>query len=191
MASKRSVGIVASTPAISSSAASSVPIGRLGIASRVLAAKSRVNVDAELKRIITGLFPDSEQATQLSELKTANGAPFFTLGNRELLLEAAAIVDSLGFDAALAFFRQARVAQDLIDNSPIPALAEVHNNLEREDNLLLKGKEQVTESQYQCGALKCKSRRIAFYQKQTRSGDEGATTFLRCTACGKQWQERG
>ena len=38
-----------------------------------------------------------------------------------------------------------------------------------------------------CG--KCKSNQIEFYQKQTRSGDEGMTIFYSCTKCGKNWRQ--
>jgi len=35
---------------------------------------------------------------------------------------------------------------------------------------------------------KCKSTNIEFNQKQTRSGDEGMTSFCTCKACGTTWK---
>jgi DNA-directed RNA polymerase subunit M/transcription elongation factor TFIIS len=35
----------------------------------------------------------------------------------------------------------------------------------------------------------CKSKETYFYRQQTRSGDEGMTTFVICTKCGKRWTE--
>jgi DNA-directed RNA polymerase subunit M/transcription elongation factor TFIIS len=35
---------------------------------------------------------------------------------------------------------------------------------------------------------KCKSKKCTYYQLQTRSADEGITTFVTCLDCGKQWK---
>jgi DNA-directed RNA polymerase subunit M len=35
----------------------------------------------------------------------------------------------------------------------------------------------------------CKAAKVIVELKQTRSGDEGMTTFSRCTECGKRWKE--
>lgn len=36
---------------------------------------------------------------------------------------------------------------------------------------------------------KCGNKKAAFWQVQTRSGDEGMTTFFRCTKCRFTWRE--
>lgn len=44
----------------------------------------------------------------------------------------------------------------------------------------------MRDSRYTCS--KCKSRKIATSQEQTRSADEGATTFYECWNCGFVWR---
>lgn len=36
---------------------------------------------------------------------------------------------------------------------------------------------------------KCHHKRAYYWQVQTRSGDEGMTTFYRCCKCGQTWRE--
>ena len=43
----------------------------------------------------------------------------------------------------------------------------------------------VDEGVLQC--FKCNSKRTFSFQKQTRSADEGATTFAQCAQCGHKW----
>ena len=38
-----------------------------------------------------------------------------------------------------------------------------------------------------CG--RCRSDNVYFYQRQTRSADEGSTTFCKCLSCGKRWKQ--
>ena len=47
----------------------------------------------------------------------------------------------------------------------------------------------VSDGLLQCG--KCKSRKIDQVEVQTRSGDEAATLFCLCTACGNRWKMWG
>jgi len=51
---------------------------------------------------------------------------------------------------------------------------------------LLNSKEEVPEGILQCG--RCKSRRVVWYQMQTRSADEPMTVFATCSECGKRWK---
>lgn len=50
----------------------------------------------------------------------------------------------------------------------------------------LNEKVNVVEGDLQCGS--CKSKKIQREEMQTRSGDESATVFCRCTECGKRWK---
>ena len=51
---------------------------------------------------------------------------------------------------------------------------------------LLKSKEEVPEGILQCN--RCKSKRVVWYQMQTRSADEPMTVFATCSECGKRWK---
>jgi len=46
--------------------------------------------------------------------------------------------------------------------------------------------EQEHDGLFKCG--KCKSMKTTYTQVQTRSADEGMTTFVHCTNCGKRWK---
>lgn len=50
----------------------------------------------------------------------------------------------------------------------------------------LNEKVEVVEGDLQCGS--CKSKKIQREEMQTRSGDESATVFCRCTECAKRWK---
>lgn len=45
---------------------------------------------------------------------------------------------------------------------------------------------EIEEGVMECG--KCGSKRTISFQKQTRSADEGATTFAQCVDCGNKWK---
>jgi len=37
--------------------------------------------------------------------------------------------------------------------------------------------------------MRCKSRKVSYYELQTRSGDEASTLFMNCLICGKKWKQ--
>jgi transcription elongation factor S-II len=46
--------------------------------------------------------------------------------------------------------------------------------------------EKSISTEFQCG--KCKQRKVAYSQAQTRSADEPMTTFCECMNCGNRWK---
>ena len=40
---------------------------------------------------------------------------------------------------------------------------------------------------FKCG--RCKQRKCTYYELQTRSADEGMTTFITCLVCGNRWKQ--
>jgi DNA-directed RNA polymerase subunit M/transcription elongation factor TFIIS len=57
--------------------------------------------------------------------------------------------------------------------------------LEEEQNFI-ENPPVVEEGVIECG--KCKSKRTFSFNKQTRSGDEAVTVFVRCANCGHQFR---
>ena len=37
--------------------------------------------------------------------------------------------------------------------------------------------------------MRCKSKKVSYYELQTRSGDEASTLFMNCLICGKKWKK--
>ena len=48
-------------------------------------------------------------------------------------------------------------------------------------------KEVYEDTDFTCTNILCRSKKIVIYQQQIRSGDEGATTCYKCTACNNNW----
>lgn len=191
MASRKKVGLSAIKvggigPSLTKPSATTS--GGLSKASRFLAAKSRTAQDDELQRIMTNLFPDQDQARRIMSLKDRDGLTLFTLKTREILLDVLAIVDQNGFEKTVEFLQSLESAQDVIHNNPL--LEDVRIQLQAEDQLLEAEDEKISEGIYTCPKAGCGSQKIKYRTKQTRGGDEGETTSLRCTSCGKRWKDQ-
>lgn len=63
----------------------------------------------------------------------------------------------------------------------------IRRNQQEEDDFTVNPFE-IAEGVQKCN--KCGSNRTFSYQKQTRSADEGATTFIQCV-CGNKWRYSG
>jgi DNA-directed RNA polymerase subunit M/transcription elongation factor TFIIS len=69
--------------------------------------------------------------------------------------------------------------------SELPLFQEAKFGQEQED-LLITTPLVVEEGVEKC--FRCNSNRTFSYELQTRSGDEGITTFLRCAQCNNKWR---
>ena len=52
--------------------------------------------------------------------------------------------------------------------------------------LMWEDEQEAMTDQFKCG--KCKKKKCTYYELQTRSADEGMTTFITCLTCGNFWK---
>jgi len=57
----------------------------------------------------------------------------------------------------------------------------------KREKVMYEDKAEAMTDQFKCG--RCKSRKCTYYELQTRSADEGMTTFITCLNCGNRWKQ--
>ena len=57
----------------------------------------------------------------------------------------------------------------------------------KREKVMYEEQEEAMTDQFRCG--RCKSRKCTYYELQTRSADEGMTTFITCINCGNRWKQ--
>jgi transcription elongation factor S-II len=57
----------------------------------------------------------------------------------------------------------------------------------KREKIMYEDKPEAMTDQFKCG--RCKSRKCTYYELQTRSADEGMTTFITCVNCGNRWKQ--
>ena len=128
---------------------------------------------------------DRKELDKLMKLKF-NSDTLFNLKERDFILEALDILRTLGFEDGYQYLKGAVKEQTrdlIIRNSPIFESSRKRNFLEITKDL----RAVKVESYKACP--KCKQFHVDSFSKQVRSGDEGETTFNKCTDCGHQWKE--
>ena len=82
--------------------------------------------------------------------------------------------------------------EDLFHTIKMKQFGYFHSNFDKIQKCLLEEQDfienppVVEEGVIECG--KCKSKRTFSFNKQTRSGDEAVTVFVRCANCGYQFR---
>jgi transcription elongation factor S-II len=56
----------------------------------------------------------------------------------------------------------------------------------KREKLMYEDVPEAMTDQFKCG--RCKQRKCTYYELQTRSADEGMTTFITCLTCGNRWR---
>jgi DNA-directed RNA polymerase subunit M/transcription elongation factor TFIIS len=66
-----------------------------------------------------------------------------------------------------------------------PIFLDIRNKEEEVKNLTIRYSSTVDDGEFTCINKLCKSKKCTVEFKQTRSADEGTTTFITCSECGK------
>ena len=56
----------------------------------------------------------------------------------------------------------------------------------KREKVMYEEQAEAMTDMYKCG--RCKSKKCTYFELQTRSADEGMTTFITCLNCGNRWK---
>ena len=110
----------------------------------------------------------------------------FSLKDRNFILEAIGLINSIGFDESLIHFKKNLKESsrfNIIKNSEPFKPAKQRFFLETTRDI----RTVKVESYIRC--KRCKEYQVDTTTKQVRAADEGETTFNRCRNCGYTWKE--
>ena len=57
----------------------------------------------------------------------------------------------------------------------------------KREQMMYEDTQEAMTDQFKCS--RCKQRKCTYYELQTRSADEGMTTFITCLVCGNRWKQ--
>lgn len=110
----------------------------------------------------------------------------FSLKDRNFILEAIGLINTIGFDEAVIHFKKhakESLRYNIIKDSEPFLPAKQRFFLETTKDI----RTIKIESYVRC--KRCKEFQVDTTTKQVRSGDEGETTFYRCRNCGYNWKD--
>ena len=64
--------------------------------------------------------------------------------------------------------------------------SDIMNKRKLQEDFLYSKRPESYSTLYTCG--RCKNKKVSYYELQTRSADEGMTTFYRCIECNNKWK---
>ena len=124
-----------------------------------------------------------EKIETLINLRYKSGDLVLTGNNKEILLEIIGMLSKMSFESFLAFISKKNSDDEIIwDQSSMNA---GKAKLAKE-SVLLDEKETGVKGVGKCPY--CPSNELVFRTKQTRSADEGMTTFVKCVMCKRGWK---
>jgi len=125
-----------------------------------------------------------EQIDMIVSLTYPNKSPIIDIRRRDVILEIIGMLVSQPFNQVIEFLRTATSPEYILWNQQ--SLDEGRTKVAREIMI------QQTEETGIKGAGRCRrchADNLVFAMKQTRSGDEGFTVFVRCAECQYNWRQ--
>jgi DNA-directed RNA polymerase subunit M/transcription elongation factor TFIIS len=126
---------------------------------------------------------NAKQVEKLLKLKF-NREQLFSLKNKSFILEAIGLMNEIGFEESLNFFKSQKSEKEvssIIKNFPTFNEAKHRMFIETTQYLVTtKVKSYIT-------CLRCKQNDVSTISKQVRRADEGLTDFHTCQSCGYKW----
>lgn len=127
---------------------------------------------------------DQNKINQLLKLKIGNGDLLVQDERPDVIYEVISILRDLEYNSAIEFFEELKKLNDIFREQP--SMDEGKQSLKREIYIQQSqeiGVKGVDNCRY------CGSSELVYAKKQTRSGDEPMTVFVRCVNCKKGWKE--
>jgi DNA-directed RNA polymerase subunit M/transcription elongation factor TFIIS len=126
---------------------------------------------------------NEEKVNNLLSLTYKNGTKILDVNRKDVLMEIIGMLTNIGYENVMEFLVEAETPDYVVWEQP--SMDESRDNLAKEIAIKLteeKGIKGVGKCIY------CNSNELIFALKQTSSGDEGSTTFIRCVECGRNWR---
>lgn len=146
-----------------------------------------VQQEETIQDLLGRLWPQggSSQLNLLVNLEYPTGGKVLDLSRRgDILVEVVGMLRSQPFEDVVDFLKSTSSPEDILWKQVALESSEV--KLQREIGLHDE-KEVGIKGVGRCRF--CGSNELVFQQKQTRSGDEAMTVFVRCVACHKNWRQ--
>ena len=128
---------------------------------------------------------EKSEIDKLLRLKI-NSEPLFNLKNRDFILEIIGMINIMGFDDFYLYLKKSEKEPNremILKNSPVFESSRRRNFLDITKEI----RSVQVESHIKCP--RCKQFHVDTITKQTRSADEGATDYHKCSDCGFQWKD--
>jgi DNA-directed RNA polymerase subunit M/transcription elongation factor TFIIS len=145
-----------------------------------------VTADASSRGLLKALLDARDIPRFLSLRYTSTRAPILTTTNTDVFREVMDMISQLGAETTYEFLARCSTPDDVIWGQPAMETARSKSALELN---ILRDDPKVHVSNISCP--RCNKFTVLFKKMaQTRSMDEGMTTYYTCSNCGNNWTAR-
>ena len=135
--------------------------------------------------VIKGDKLNKDQIDKLTRLKLGTES-MFTLKDRDFILETIGFIQEYGFEYSYKYLKSSQKENSreiIIKRSP------VYDSYRKKIFLDITKDLRATKVESHTQCPRCKQYHVDTISKQTRSADEGATDYHKCSDCSYQWKE--